>query len=275
MRSLQNTLLLFTLASLFLVGLASAQSNFDAKPSLIDLADKYARCAVFVKTPKHSGTGTLFTIPFNDSSGKGSVLVITAKHLLANKEDAEGNAVDYYDSALVMMRTKNGVIDTRHYVIDKLGSKDLDYAVLAPLDVLRPFSEYDAAAPSVNHDVMSLSDVKPGETAIVTGFPFLIGSEPVIPVIQSGILAYIDSVHSEVFLDIPVSEGSCGGPVSCIDKNDEVKLLGVVTEYHPTNREAAASKEKHEGKDAPASLGKVILLKSILTEYKSSQTTAH
>lgn len=227
----------------------------------------FSKSAVFIKTATGYGSGSFFQIPFNDSLKYGAVFVATAKHVMFNKYDSLLKKEVYFNEALVFMKTKNGIVDKRKYTILSM-SNSFDIAILVNKEKKRTFSEYDTWAPVVDKEIAKYNELKIGQTAFIAGYPFQIGSEEVMPVIQSGIISFVDTLHSLVLIDIPVNYGNSGCPVFTITTEGVGKFIGLVFEYEPNPQDMVFSKLFNKDIGANSSLGRVVLLKSILMEQK-------
>ena len=229
----------------------------------ISIVNEASMSAVFIQTPERYGTGSFFGVPFSDTSTVGTVMVVTAKHVLF-KYDSLGNVVGKYDNATITLMTREGNKELREYALVYEDSL-LDIAVLSPKLRLRSFSEYQTFVPFIN-DISKFTEIKKGLTAFIAGFPFRIGltSLDMNPVLQSGIVSYVDTINSLVLIDIPVNPGNSGCPVYILCTDGLVKLLGLVFQYEPSREDIVFRTSIGKTVPANSSLGRVVLLRTII-----------
>lgn len=264
MKNVKNIVAVTLGASFILCNTTRAQEGSLDYSTVIDGMNELSKSAVYIVTRQHYGTGTLFTVPFSDTGDAGAVYVATARHVLW-KTDSAGKVIGTYDTATVFLPIKNGVKEGRKYCA-VLYPDSVDIAILAPIENLRPFREYDVNAMSTKQ-IATFSEVERGQLAFLAGYPFGIGGSTgrrLSAVIQSGITAYVDTTSSLVLVDIPVNQGNSGCPVYIVTKAGRARLLGLVFEYEPSREDVVY--RVSIGKAAPvnSSLGRVVLLRSII-----------
>ncbi|MDP2207244.1 MAG: serine protease [Bacteroidota bacterium] len=230
----------------------------------------FSKSAVLIQTPLKEGTGIFINIPFNDIPEKGNVIVITAKHVLGSKFDTLDNPLEYFDTVVVSMKTQKGQIDARKYVLADL-VQNYDLAFLAPIDKKRSYDEYETFTHNIDSGIAVLSEIKRAQTVFVAGYPFGVGSESITPVIQSGIISYIDTTNLFALIDIPINYGNSGGPAYVILNSGEKKLLGLILGFRKNSADKVLNiiGDRLKLKDANSSLGVVLLLKPFLDEFSS------
>jgi hypothetical protein len=228
----------------------------------------FADGAVYIETPTGGGTGTFIDIPFPDNKEVGAMFVATARHLVIKNIDTVKNIVYFYDTVNVAMQVRGGTVDTRKYKLLKV-YPNLDVAILIPLEKFRSFNEYKQAHANPE-DIATNSDLMIGQTVIMAGFPFKLGysKSGLMPVVQNGIIAQVDTATSQVIIDIPVNYGNSGGPVYTWNLNGEVKLVGLVFAYEPNPQDYVYSKTHKANIESNSSLGKVVLLSTIIKDLK-------
>jgi hypothetical protein len=235
---------------------------------LIDAVNLFSKSSAFVVTPQGGGTGTLFTVLFSDTSQSGITYVATAKHVL-NKMDSTGKVIGRYDTVNVVLNLSRGGKESRKYRWLLL-SRDLDIAILHAIEYRRPFSEYDVVAPDLNM-IATYDQLRKGQLAFLSGYPYGEGthSSELDPVIQSGMISFVDTTRSLVLIDIPVNHGNSGCPVYVVTDSAQVRLLGLVFEYEPSKQHFVFSVAENKLVPANTSLGRVVTIRSLLAElYK-------
>jgi len=235
---------------------------------LINAVNLFSKSSVFILTPQGGGTGTLFTVPFSDTSKSGFTYLATAKHVL-NKTDSTGKIIGRYDTVSVDLNLTRGSKESRKYEWMLL-SKDLDIAILHPIEFHRPFADYDVVAPDLSM-VATFAQLRKGQLAFLSGYPYGVGTQgsKLDPVIQSGMVAFVDTLHSLVLLDIPVNHGNSGCPVFVVTDSAQVKLLGLVFEYQPSTQDYVFSVAAKKMVPANTSLGRVLMISSLVGDlYK-------
>lgn len=231
----------------------------------INALNYLSKSAVYISTPQGGGSGTLFFVPFTDTLKGGAVYVATALHVL-NKTDSKGKIIGRYDSVNVFMNLINGGKESRKYSPINIFA-DLDIAILQPIEHFRPFREYDVTTPSLDM-IASFSELRNGQSTFLAGYPYGVGTDgkTLNPVTQSGIIAYVDTTHTIVLIDIPVNHGNSGCPVYVVTDKTETKLLGMVFEYEPSKQDYVFSKALNQMVPVNTSLGRVVLIRSIVSE---------
>jgi hypothetical protein len=261
--------LLFILASVLLLSAETIcqQATTLDYVKLIDAVNFYSKSSVFVQTPQGGGTGTLFSVPFSDTAQAGLTYLATAKHVL-DKRDSTGKIIGRYDTVSVLLNLKRGLKESRKYRWQLL-SNDLDIAVLYSIESRRSFSVYDVVAPELAM-IATFAELKKGQFAFLSGYPYAVGTQgPTLdPVIQSGMVALVDTLHSLVLVDIPVNHGNSGCPVFVVTNSTEVKLLGLVFEYQPSSQDYVFSRAENAMVPANTSLGRVVTINSLLSELR-------
>lgn len=232
---------------------------------LIDRINFFSKSAVYITTPEGTGTGTLATIPFSDTAKSGTPFLVTALHVL-DKTDSTGKKIGRFDTVSVSLNLIKGTKELRKYSL-LLWSDKLDIAILQPIEWFRPFSEYDVTSPQLEM-VALFTEVRKGQTAFIAGYPYGVGTEgkALDPVTQSGIIAYADTTHSLVLIDIPVNHGNSGCPVYVVTDKGIPKLLGIVFEYQPSKQDYVYSKVFKGMVPVNTSLGRVVTIRSALSE---------
>lgn len=235
---------------------------------LIEAINQRAKSSVFVERAPHSGSGTVFKVPFSDTTTAGIVLVLTAKHILEDR-DSDGKVVMTNGRCLVYFNRRDHRPESRRYGLTQTWDS-LDIAILQPIDKYRPFDEYDTYVPTISN-IASHQDVKPGEVAFLAGFPLEIGanlSSHLNPVIQTGSIAYVDTIRNVVFVDIAVNQGNSGCPVYIVNQAGVVKLLGLVFQYNPANDQVLRLEKSGLGiADAADVLRDTTILKTMDTYF--------
>jgi hypothetical protein len=262
--------LYFFLYCLFFVSLPSSHAlsqggitlSYD---KLIEGINFFSKSAVYISTPEGGGTGTLTTIPFSDTAKTGETFLVTALHVL-DKRDSTGKKIGRFDTVSVSLNLSKGTKESRKYSL-LLWSDKLDIAILYPIEFFRSFSEYDVTSPPLEM-VASFQELRKGQTAFLAGYPYGVGTEgkTLNPVTQSGIIAYVDSTHSLVLIDIPVNHGNSGCPVYAVTDKGEAKLLGIVFEYQPSKQDYVYSIVLKKMVPVNTSLGRVVTIRSALSE---------
>jgi len=261
-----------SIKGLLLLGMFGSVS-FSQIPGSIDYAklvsvmNSTSKSAVFIETPEKYGTGTFFGIPFSDTSSVSAVLIATAKHVLS-RTDSLGKEIGLYKTATATLMTTKGKKEVRKYELIYEAAK-LDIAVLGPAETFRSFVEYDSYVPPLK-DIASFLEIEKGLTTFIAGFPFKIGltATTMNPVIQSGIIAYVDTLGSLVLIDIAVNLGNSGCPVYVATKEGVPKLLGLVFQYEPSREDVVFRATIARPVPANTSLGRVVLLKTIISDLK-------
>jgi len=242
---------------------AWAQSDFSLKYSfLVGAMDSLSRSALFIKTPQHYGTCTVFTVPFSDSSELGAVYVATTRHVL-NMTDSTQRVIGRWDTATVYARLKSGGLEKRKYTI-VLEDKKLDIAILRHVEKFRSFSEYDIFCVSTKQ-FATYSEIRRGQQVFLAGYPFGRGftSTNLNPVVQAGIVAQVDTLMARVLIDIPINLGNSGCPVYVLTNSGETKLLGLVFGYEPSLEDVVIRTSTGQVVPENTSLGRVTLLRAV------------
>ena len=67
----------------------------------------------------------------------------------------------------------------------------------------------------------------------IAGFPKRIGADQyqLNPVVQTGVIAMIDSIEKYVLIDIEVNKGNSGSPAFVVNNGGKVELIGVVVSF--------------------------------------------
>ncbi len=104
---------------------------------VINIINLFAKSSLYITTPKGSGSGTLFTVPFSDTAKSGSVFLVTASHVL-DITDSTGKVVGKFDTVSVHFNLIKGGKESRKYALVK-SYDELDIAVLQPIEFIRSF----------------------------------------------------------------------------------------------------------------------------------------
>lgn len=136
---MKKYLIVIAISILWITICAYSQSLDYAKTNQI--MNEFSKSAVFIQTPQGSGTGTLFAVPFTDTSTAAAPYVATAKHVL-ERNDSLSKSIGSFDTVSVFLNVRLGNKESRKYSV--LYKSDLlDIAVLRPIEFKRPFDDYD------------------------------------------------------------------------------------------------------------------------------------
>ncbi len=243
----------------------------------VDNMNLISKSAVFVMTPKGTGTGVFMLTPLDTNIAGGVPTILTAKHVVAKDYDSVGMPKHYFDSVLVFIKRKDGNIESQ---ICKVIIKDslLDVAALFPFNMTKEDEQkYDIFNIGNNH-IANLSEIQSGRTTFLAGYPFGIGSQELHPVLQSGIVSYSDLKNHITLVDIPVNYGNSGCPVFIVNSLMQIKLLGIVFAYQTNQMDYVINISNRSLSPSNSALGKVVLIKpfiSKISEYYNNYIKHH
>jgi S1-C subfamily serine protease len=227
-----------------LLTLVATNGNAQPYPLSLNDIDSLSKSAVYLEVPasNKAGTGSLFTIPFSDSSESGTPYIATAKHIT---EKRLGNTIQTFDTVVVTLPLPNGSTEKRHYIVIHR-EKNLDIAILAPIETLRRFREYDVFSYSSKH-IAQKTEIKRGQIVYLIGYPLNLGTKINInPILQQGIVAQVDSGNNLVLVDIPINPGNSGCPVYILLEDGWLKLLGLAFQYQPSSDSVLRPKDDYK-----------------------------
>ena len=184
-------------------------------------------------------------------------------------QDKSGKNIGQYDTVTVFFQKKDGSSEDRKY---RLIFEDdtLDIAILGPIERKRSLDEYEVTALSIKK-IASFREIVKGQTAFIAGYPFGIGEYGCSignPILQSGIVAFVDTVTRLLLIDVPVNYGNSGSPVYIVTTEGVAKLAGLVFAYQPNLEDWVIKSHTLKWQSANASLGRVVPLAPIIDKLR-------
>lgn len=210
----------------------------EARSYVEEILPDVQRMAVWVYNPAGAqGTGTVVVRSAAGAPDTGDVIVVTARHLTESVDLYSGKRTEI-DTLMVTFPLKSGGV-VREWCSVRFRHPILDLAILQRVSPsVGPDSLTVTRYPT--YAISSSRDVRPGQVALIVGFPFGIGTDRTVPapIVQSGLVAYVDTLSALVLVDVTVNPGSSGSPVIAVSEGAgghsfSYQLMGVAVAYTP------------------------------------------